>query len=140
YLASMVSYEKPLSGLLQGDINLYTAQENFTFTSDLTINDFSIAQVEWGDIALNVKQEVTNRFDVNFSLIGNNTDIRTEGFYAADESPSMNINTKINGFDLAILEPLATTQVQNLKGNLTGNLDVTGSPQNPDIRGNITLR
>lgn len=139
YLASMISYERPLSGLLQGDINLYTTSENFTFTSDLTIKDFSIAQVEWGDIALKVKQEVTNRFDVNFNLTGNNTNIRTEGFYTAGESPAMDINTRINGFDLAILQPLAATQFQNLKGNLSGNFDVTGSPQDPAIRGNLTL-
>lgn len=140
YLASMISYEKPLSGLLHGDINIFPEKDNFRFTSDITISDFSIAAIEWGDLALQVAQKPGNRFDVNFSLTGSKNDIRTQGYYVGGETPSMDIITNLSKFDLSVLDPITASQFQRLKGSLTGEIRVSGTPKEPEIDGDITLR
>ena len=100
YLSSMIAEERPLSGLLQGDIRLYPKEEGLTFTSDVTIDDFMLQQVLWGDVALQVEQTVARRFDVDFRLTGNRNNVTATGFYAGGESPSMDITAAINRFDL----------------------------------------
>jgi translocation and assembly module TamB len=140
YLASMVAQEKPVSGLLNGDINIFSSKDNFQFTADVKINNFKISDLEWGNLSLDVKQKVKNRFDVNFSLIGAKNDIRAEGYYTAGETPDMNITTTISKFDVSVLQPLASSQVRELSGNITADIRVKGTTTKPDIKGGLTLK
>ena len=139
YLASMIADERPLSGLLQGDVKLYPNDAGMSFTSDITIDDFSLQDIPWGDIALNVEQTVKNRFDVDFKLSGNGNDISANGFYQGGESAAMDITTRFTRFQLTSLQPLLKDQVQNLKGVLTGQIFAKGTPEVPDIDGSISL-
>lgn len=140
YLASMIAAERPLSGLLQGDIKLYPDEAGLSFTSDLTIDDLAIQRVPWGDLSLDVDQTVQKRFDVDFKLSGNENDVTAQGFYQGGESPSMNITTSIKQFQLASLQPLLEGQMQNLKGMLQGQIAVKGTPEVPDIDGGLTVK
>ena len=140
YLSSMVSLEKPVSGLLQGDINIFLEKENLQFTSDIKISDLAITGIQCGDLALAVEQKIKDRYEVDFSLIGNKNDIRTKGFYLAGEKTSIGLTTNIAKFDLSVLQPIASAQLQNLKGNLTGEINIEGSSQKPVIGGEITFR
>ncbi|HEY0656080.1 MAG TPA: translocation/assembly module TamB domain-containing protein [Chryseosolibacter sp.] len=139
YLVSMVAQEKPVSGLLQGDINIYPDTSMFKFTSDIKITDLQFSELPWGNLTLNVEQHVKDRFDVNFSLVGKNNDIRTEGYYTGGQNAAIDLSTKINRFDLAVVDPLVSSQVQNLKGQLTGDIAVKGKPSKPDIDGFINF-
>lgn len=139
YLVSMIAQERPLSGLLQGDIKLYPQEEGLTFTSDLTIDDFALQQMLWGDIALKVEQTVANRFDVDFRLSGNNNNITVAGFYQGGEAAAMDITANINRFELASLKPIMEDQLTNLKGVVTGRILARGTTDVPDIDGRITV-
>ncbi len=139
-LTSMIAEQRPVSGLLQGDIELFPQETGLTFTSDLTLNDFEIKSVAWGDIALQVSQTVRDRFDVMFTLSGGPNEVNIQGYYLGGQTPSMNIAADINRFRLASLQPLLADQFQGLKGLLTGEIRVGGTPERPDIDGGILLR
>ena len=139
YLSSMIAQERPLSGLLQGDVKLYPQEEGLTFTSDLTIDQFMLQQVLWGDVALKVEQTVANRFDVDFRLSGDRNNVVATGFYAGGENPAMDITATVSRFDLVSLQPLLENQLTNLEGLITGRVAVKGTPDVPDIDGQISV-
>jgi translocation and assembly module TamB len=140
YLFSLVAQEKPVTGLLHGDVNLFPEKENYRFTSSIAIQDFGIAEVQWGDISLGVNQNIPNKFDVNFRLSGNDNNIRSAGYYTAGEKPSMHLTTTIGQFNLAAIAPLAASQVRELSGILSGQIIVDGSPDKPRVDGAVWLK
>lgn len=139
YLSSMIAQERPLSGLLQGDVSLYPKDDGLTFTSDLTIDEFMLQQVLWGDVALKVEQDVASRFDVDFRLTGDRNDVTATGFYAGGESPALDVTTTIDRFDLASLQPILKDQLSNLQGMITGRIIAKGTTERPDIDGQISV-
>ena len=139
YLTSMIAEERPASGLLQGDIHLFPGEEGMTFTSDITINDFKIKDVPWGNVGLKVEQKVRNRFDVDFALTGNENNVTLVGYYLGGVSPSLNLTANLHSFHLASLQPLVIAQVQDLKGVITGDIRVRGTTDLPDIDGGLVV-
>lgn len=140
YLSSMFAQENPLSGLLHGDINLYPDPKNSRFTANVGIRDFRLQEIPWGNVSLEVQQQVQNRFDVNFSVVGKNNDIRAVGNYTSGEVADLNIKTTIARFDLKSVQPIVQTQLKNLTGNLTGEISVKGPPSKLDIDGGVNFR
>jgi translocation and assembly module TamB len=140
YLVSMVSKKKLASGFLDGDINLQLDKKPSTFTSDIAIKDFALSDVRWGDIKLDVKQNVADRFDVDFSLLSDRNDLRANGYYTGGKKPSIEVNAKLNKFDLVSIQPLLAAQLKDLKGFLVGNMHVGGAPSKPSINGDITFK
>jgi translocation and assembly module TamB len=140
YLVSMIAQEKPLSGLLDGDINIYPDKANLQFTSNIGIKNLSVAKILWGDLKLAVEQKVQNRYDVNFGLVSDKNNIGVNGYYTAGENPEANLTANLSKFDLSVLQPLAAKQLQKLKGLLTGELRITGNPKDPAINGGISVK
>lgn len=138
-LTSMVAEERPLTGVLRGEVNLLPNETAMTFTSDLSISQFKIREVPWGDIVLHVSQEAASRFDVDFSLRGSRNEVTIQGFYSAGEESSMDIKANVNRFDLPSLQPVLQSQVQDLQGQMQGEIRVTGSPQKPSINGEVNV-
>lgn len=139
YLSSMIAEEQPLSGLLEGDIRFFPDTAGLAFTSDLTIEDLHVSKVLWGDVSLNVDQNRKNRFDLNFGLEGNGNDVKAEGFYRAGESPAIDLTANILSLNLGSFQPLVANQLENLKGSVSGKIQVKGTPAKPDIDGSVTF-
>jgi hypothetical protein len=139
HLSSMIAQQRPLSGLLQGDINLFPDSAGMTFTSDLHINDFRIQDTGWGNIALAVEQKTKDRFDVDFGITGNENNVTAKGYYLGGERPDLNIAATISRFSLSSLQPLLAGQFKDLTGTLNGKMNVTGSPAKPDIDGRVQV-
>jgi translocation and assembly module TamB len=139
YLVSMVSKEKAVSGLLQGDILLVPDTANMTFTAKLGIHDFNISEIPWGDISLDVSRKTSDRFDIDFGLTSDKNKISAKGYYVTAEKPEINVTTTISRFDVATAEPLTMGQLKEMQGLLTGKIQVQGSPDKPAIHGDINL-
>lgn len=137
YLASVIAEEKPLSGLLQGDINIYPDPSGMAFTSNLSIDDLQVSQVQWGDLSLKVDQRVRNRFDMNFALVGNGNDVRAGGSYTAGESPAFDLTATITRFGLQSLQPILKSQLTDLTGSISGTIALKGTADKPDIDGSV---
>lgn len=140
YLSSMVALERPISGLLQGNVKLFSDQNAGYITSDLLIDNFAIEELEWGDINLSVAQKPGDRFNIDFSIEGNTNRIEAKGFYVGGKDPDVNVQAKIVRFDLHSIQPVVASSLQNLKGIITGTFDVRGAPDNPSVRGGLTLK
>ena len=139
YLSSMIAEERPLSGLLEGDINFYPDSAGTTFTSNVTIDDFRIRETPWGNLSLKVEQTVGNQFDVAFGLSGSRNDVTAQGFYRGGASPAMDLTLRIDRFDLTSVQPLVSSQLQDLNGFVTGQIRASGTTDTPEVDGRIVL-
>jgi translocation and assembly module TamB len=139
YLVSMVSREKPVSGLLHGDIFLVPDTGNMTFTADIGIKDLNISEIPWGDVTLAVGHESASRFDVRFAVSSDENDLRLKGYYVAGENPTIDLTALISRFSLASAEPLTMGQAKDLKGLLTGGFTIRGPVSKPLIDGTLNL-
>jgi translocation and assembly module TamB len=135
YLLSMVNREKPVSGLLHGDIFIVPDTANMTFTADLGIRGFSISEIPWGDIHLAVDRKTKERFDVGFGIQSRENNLVANGYYITGEKPLIDLTATITRLNLTTLEPVTMGQLKDLKGLMTGRIKVQGSPQAPRVNG-----
>lgn len=140
YLVSMVSRKKLLSGSLDGDINIHQDRAHMAFSSNIGIRNFTLADIPWGNITLAVERKTLDRFDVDFGMKSNKNNITAKGYYQTGEKPFMDLTASIPNFELTTVEPLTMGQLKDLKGLLTGEINVKGSPTQPNINGSINLR
>lgn len=140
YLVSMINREKPVSGLLHGDIFIVPDTANMTFTADLGIKDFNISEIPWGDVHFAVDRKTRERFDVGFGIKSNRNDVHAEGYYITGQQPRIDLTAIIQKFDLRTVEPVTAGQLKDLKGGLTGRIHVAGATSKPQIRGALTVK
>jgi translocation and assembly module TamB len=135
YLLSMVNRDKPVSGLLHGDIFIVPDTANMTFTADLGIKDFSISEIPWGDIHFAVDRKTKERFDVGFGIQSKENNVVANGYYLAGENPSIDLTATITRLNLTTLEPVTMGQMKEMKGLMMGQVKIQGSTQKPNVRG-----
>ncbi|MBT1701765.1 translocation/assembly module TamB domain-containing protein [Chryseosolibacter indicus] len=140
HLVSMVAQNKTITGLLHGDINIVPDTADMTFTADVGIRNFNIANIPWGDISLAVGRKSAERFDLKFGVRSKENNLNANGYYITGDQPSMNVITTIERFNLTTVEPLTMGQLKDLKGFLTGDIKIEGTPQAPKINGSLNLR
>lgn len=138
-LTSMVTGETPVEGKLNGRIDLYTSTANPTFTADLRVDTLSIMQNRWGDIRLQVAQAIQGRYDVQFSLVGRESDIKLDGTYHTAPDENIALQAEVNRFNLELLQPVLQQQVTDLKGLVRARIRIMGTPDSPEIDGAITF-
>src|SRR5690606_38045421 len=67
----------------------------------------------------------------------NVNDVKANGFYRGGENPGMDVTARINRFDLTSLQPILSNQLEDLAGVLTGQVIARGTPEKPDIDGQL---
>ncbi len=135
YLLSMVNREKPVAGLLHGDIFIVPDTANMTFTADIGIRGFSISEIPWGDIHLAVDRKTKDRFDIGFGIQSRENNVVANGYYITGLKPLIDLTATITRLNLTTLGPITMGQLKDLKGLMTGQVKVQGSPQSPKING-----
>lgn len=136
HFGGVVAETDLIAGVLGGNIHLYPDKgQGNAFTADVGIDGLAIRGAAWGDLLLEVRQSVNNRFDVDFSLEGDANDIGITGYYQAGDNISLALTAAVERFALATLQPLVADQIEKLEGVFAGDIRITGSPQQPDLDG-----
>ncbi len=124
-------------GIINGNVTVQSI-ENFFFTSDLTIDSLKLAGISSGTLAVKASQQTENLIDVNAALTGYDNDVKVTGSYnIAAGSPDLNIH--INKLNLANATIVTKDMLDDLTGNLSGNLKVTGTAAAPVINGVLNI-
>lgn len=137
-LTSIVEGTTPVGGIIDGDLNLGSAQ-NASFDTDLKVNKLKILEQEWGDLALLVAKKEGGPLNFDLDLKGENVVMKTRGRVSNDPEPVINVAGRVEKFNLAVVEPLTLGQLKNLKGNLTADFAVNGKTKDPEIDGKLTF-
>jgi translocation and assembly module TamB len=129
-----------ISGRLNGILTLRNLSKTMSFTSDLKVSNLAYLGNLIGDVALQASNVSANRYDILATLTGNGNNATVSGYYLAQNTRNaLNLTADISTLNLKIIEGFGKGQLENLGGNVTGKLSITGSGEKPNIRGNATL-
>lgn len=131
-----------MGGIVNGSLNLLQQNGAYYPNTSLTIRDLEINEQRMGNLLLDV---MGNR-DLTFYNV--NATLKNEGLESLtaigeivvdSDTPEINLDVSLRNFDLSAFSPLGGAAIDNIRGLVSGNADVTGNYKNPDISGRLTL-
>ncbi len=138
-LSALVEGNKQIvRGMLDGTVQLTKTMDFTGISADLKMANFSYMEDTVGDIDLNLKNEQQGQYKALVNLSGNGNDVQIGAFYATgDAQPEMKIDADIKQLHLASIESLTGNNIQQAEGDITGQVSISGTPDQPDIHGDI---
>ena len=135
-----------LKGIANGTIQITKSGTNLEPLVDLTIDDIFINGKAMGNLETNItKSEKPNVFDVSIKalssdLLGSNTLDVTGTIDNNQSSPVLDVNAKMNEFDLAFAQQFVKEIFGNFRGKATGDLKISGPVNDIDYSGDLALK
>jgi hypothetical protein len=139
YLTSFVEGDLyPVSGTLNGNLELRNLQATPAFTTDLTINTLAIQKNEVGNLHIVADNLTKGTYAVQLELTGNDNAVRIAGHYTPlNTTEAVNFKAYIGDLNLKSFEPFMMGQLRDLSGKAEGNLVLKGSTDAPVITGKM---
>jgi hypothetical protein len=128
-----------VTGLLNGDVQVFRQEKDTVFTSHLNIAKLTYEKANIGDISLVAEQKKSNRFDVNLKVTGNDNDLQIQGFYLTKGDNPLNFDVDCRKVQFANFAPFVKEQLKDFTGTGSGKIQVSGSPARPHLNGNFTF-
>jgi hypothetical protein len=131
-----------MGGIVNGTLNLLQQDGAYYPNTSLTVNDLTINDQMLGNLNLDV---MGNR-DLSFYNI--NTTLRNSGLESLSaigeiqvdgDVPVIDLEVLLRNFNMAAFSPLGQDVISNIRGNVSGEADVTGDYRNPEIDGKLLL-
>ncbi|MFI5162535.1 MAG: translocation/assembly module TamB domain-containing protein [Sphingobacteriales bacterium] len=137
------SADVKLKGRLNGDVLLSAVTSSPTFDSHLAIDSFMMNKTFIGNVKVASTLD-SNRQQANIKMNILNRGLETMNIAGAyilgkNTNDALNFNVKMNQTEAIIFEPFVKGLVSNLKGTISADLKLSGSPSDPQFNGNITL-
>ena len=135
-----------IKGIANGSIQIRKSGNNLEPLVDLDVNDIVMNGKAMGNIETKItKSEKPNVFDVNIEalssdLFGQNT-LDVKGTIDNNpSSPVLNLDAKMNEFDIAFAQQFVKTVFSNFRGKATGDLKISGPLNDIDYSGDIAMK
>ncbi|AZQ58511.1 translocation/assembly module TamB [Maribacter sp. MJ134] len=131
-----------LQGEVNGNLNVLQKDGIYLPSSNLNIEGFGINGMSLGDLAISI---VGNRDLTEFQVNSQLSDNGVEKFAVVgkldntNKMPTANLVANFNDFDLEPFSPLGEGVIDNIRGDLSGRVNITGEVDNPDFNGLLTL-
>lgn len=144
-IATLTAFVQSDSLLVNGTVNGNVVLKNYkvqpTFTSDLTINDLSIYKDTLGNVTARVSNSSPNVFNGTILLSGRGNDVKATGVYnlKPDNKSSFDLNVDIIKLQMKSIEGPSFGAIRNASGNLSGNISLKGTMDDPDLLGKINF-
>lgn len=130
------------AGNVNGKLDILQKNGSYLPNSTIVIDDLEVnnyllgsfdAEITGNETLTNYNVNATIKDDVSKSFIATG-DISVSG-----RQSSINVNLDFNKFALFPLNPLLDGVLNNIRGDVTGNVKVIGDLKKPDINGNLEL-
>ncbi len=135
-----------IKGTANGTIQIKKSGNNLEPLVDLDVNDIFMNGKAMGNLETRIiKSEKPNVFDVSIQalssdLLGHNTLDVTGTIDNNHSSPVLDVNAKMNEFDLGFAQQFVKEIFGNFRGKATGDLKITGPANEIDYSGDIALK
>jgi len=132
-LLSITQEDSLVSGTFSG--NFISAPN--TFKGKGHIDNFAVLHGELGDLSWDLKQEENTQ--IKISCDNGHLNFTSVGEIASSENAptQFNINTDLRKLDLKLATELYPSYVLDAKGKLKGNLDLSGTSEDPKLNGSF---
>ncbi|MFB9840787.1 translocation/assembly module TamB domain-containing protein [Mucilaginibacter ginsenosidivorans] len=128
-----------VGGVINGDAHIRDLQTNMHFTSALNIHDFSFKGDTVGDIALKVNNQTQNAYAADVRITGKGNQVNLSGLYYATPASTFDLNLDIARLNMKSIEGFTFGSIKNAKGNLSGQLKISGTTSAPVVRGDVNF-
>jgi len=105
------------------------------FIGDFLIRDFEFNQVKLGKLDGKAQSNSLDNIKINASLVGASTDVSLEGVFYPKREDALDFKVKIKKIDFLVAQSYVKDILSDLKGNISGDLGITGSTASPTISG-----
>lgn len=127
------------NGLLNSKIKVTNLSGNIAATGKLTIDHFSVTGDTVGDLNVDLLEASANETDTRVTLNGYGNDLVITGSYYPEPQNGNNFDLQmdVQSLDMRTAEGLAAGQLRNSSGKLSGDIDITGTIEQPKLNGEL---
>lgn len=123
-----------LGGVINGNVDYYINRGSLK--ANLKINQFSYKGDTLGNIDL-LAQNIDSKTSLDLGIKSRRNDLSVKGDIIQTDKTELDLDAKINRLDVATVQAYTANEISELDGNLTGQFKVTGTVDNPDIKGKV---
>ncbi len=139
-LSTLLGYFNPddylSSGIVQGNFILVNPFEDLGMIADLTIQDLKVTEVPLGKLSIDAKSKGGSNYDFNLDLQGEEVKLALKGDYVANETAAnLDLNLDLQKLGLPLIQQFIPKELKESKGNLSGNVKISGTTTNPEYSG-----
>ncbi|GAB3322132.1 hypothetical protein GCM10027299_17480 [Larkinella ripae] len=129
-----------VGGLLNGDVVLRNVLTNLSFTGNVNVDSLNVMAKPIGNLTAKFENTTEQRISTDIALVGSGNGARVTGFYKASD-PANALDFKINLDELSAqtIEAFSFGQLRETSGRLLGQVDVTGSVDQPRLNGSMSF-
>ncbi|HEY0245888.1 MAG TPA: translocation/assembly module TamB domain-containing protein, partial [Mucilaginibacter sp.] len=128
-----------VGGVIDGDAHISDFQKSPKFTSALNINDFNFKGDTLGNITLKVNNQTENAYAATMNITGKGNQVDLNGLYYTTPEGRFDLSLNVVTLNMKSIEGFSFGTIRNAKGNITGQLKITGTTAAPAIRGDINF-
>ena len=128
------------NGNLNGSVNYKQNKDVFQPTASIVIDHLNLNKIDLGTLNFDIAGDETFRkFAVNSSIQNGFTEsFRANGTFAVENKETvLDMNLKLEGFNLATLGTIGGDVLSNIRGTVSGNAAVVGNLKKPEINGRL---
>lgn len=129
-----------VNGNLNGNINYKQNKDVFQPTASIEIDHLNLNKTDLGTLKFDISgDESFKKFTINSSIEnGFSESFKAEGSFAIQNKETfLDLNLKLDGFNLATLGTIGGTVLSNIRGSVSGNAAVVGNLKKPEINGRL---
>ena len=132
-----------VDGFASGDVMVSGLKEKLMLLANLEVKDLGLNGNRVGDATIESSWDNDDKaVGLNVNIV--NDDKRTlnmyGSYYTAKKTDNLDFVVELDSLQLNVLSPFLTGVVTGLNGFGNGKIAITGSMQQPDIQGRITLK
>src|SRR5690606_12616657 len=106
--------------------------------ADVTVDSLRVTDVPLGRLSLDAESKGGQEYVFNMALKEGDIDLDLVGDYvAADSGANLNLNLAINEINLQAVEALSGEQIRDAEGNISGQVQLSGTTVNPIYEGDF---
>lgn len=131
-----------VAGNLNGSINFKQNNNVYQPTSSIKVDSLNINNIALGKLNLDIAGDnAFKKFEVNANIQSQDIEtLTTTGNFAVDKANTfLDLDVRMNKFDLSILSPFGKDVVSNIRGFITGGTTISGNITKPNIDGRLYL-
>ena len=135
-----------MDGVLSGTMKLRNLTGDLRFVSDLRLEKFRFNKELLGDAMLEVDyDDLQRRFDIDARVIytgniGQNIPVAVTGSYQLGNQENFDFDINLKNLNLKMIEPFVSDLVPRIRGLVSGDAHLSGTPEDPELTGQIKLQ
>lgn len=138
-------YDIKIDGFLTGDFRLIDAYKRVNFLADLNLKQLKLndEKIGWAEIKSTWNTDQSIFLNINLQKQGNKgiyKPLFLEGYYYPNnETDQLDMVIDMHNLSLSFLHPFLEEFVSDLEGTASGNIQINGTVNQPDLSGQLEL-